>query len=324
MKKSLLFLFVFAMATTLFAQQGGTLTSDPEVIDPTGNATLYYDGTGTNFASWEPMCYIHTWLDAKDGEIFSKSSYSTTWTECNGDDDYNALDDKVKMTYDGTPGKYSIAINIKTFFDVADEDLEKIKQLGVIVKTQYSANGNNDKTKNLYVSVGELVTASDRFHLAYGVEEEEGWQFPEFTADETDEAGNKFTLEMTIPDNVAELSCYVGYNGGGTGNPTWTAGKSNTIPMSSIDNVTAGTKGVFTIYKDSDSPNWWLNFTPEATVALEQISAASVYANNGTIYADGNLEIFTLTGINVTSTNGNLKGAYIVKVDGKPSKIMVK
>ena len=49
MKKSLLFLFVFAMATTLFAQQDGTLTSDPEVIDPTGNATLYYDGTGTNF-----------------------------------------------------------------------------------------------------------------------------------------------------------------------------------------------------------------------------------------------------------------------------------
>lgn len=321
MKKSLLFLFVFAMATTLFAQQGGTLTSDPEVIDPTGNATLYYDGTGTNFASWEPMCYIHTWLEAKNGETFSKSSYSTTWTECNGDDDYNALDDKVKMTYDGTPGKYSIAINIKTFFDVADEDLEKIKQLGVIVKTQYSANGNNDKTGNLFVSVGELVTASDRFHLAYGVEEEEGWQFPEFT-DSGD--GNKFILDMTLPADITNLSCYVGYNNGGTGAPTWTAGKSNTILMSSIANVTAGAKGQFSLYKDSDSPNWWLNFTPEATVALEQISAASVYANNGTIYADGNLEIFTLTGINVTSTNGNLKGAYIVKVDGKPSKIMVK
>jgi len=67
----------------------------------------------------------------------------------------------------------------------------------------------------------------------------------------------------------------------------------------------------------------WSTYSP-TPVGVSQTELMELYANNGTIYANGDLQIFTLTGMDVTSQNGSLKGAYIVKVDGKVSKIMVK
>ena len=320
MKKTLLFVLSLIIATSLFAKQGGTLISTPTPIVPEQDAVINYDGTGTNFTTWTPKCFVHAWLVPKTGEIFSKS-YGTAWATVNGDIAYANLDAKVKMTHDGVAnsGKYSITINVASFFNVDPADMAKIGQLGIVVRTEKS--GDDNQTNDFLLSVNEIKTPSDRFSLAYGEQGKAGWAFPEFT-DSGD--GNKFILDMTLPADITNLSCYVGYNNGGTGNPTWTAGKSETILMSSIANVTAGAKGQFSLYKDSPSKNWYLSFTLDTATALDKISTASIYALNGTIYASGNLEIFTLTGLNVTSENGNLKGAYIVKVDGKVSKIMVK
>ena len=145
-------LFVAALfSATLFAYEGGTMTSSSltAAINPTETVTFSYDGTGTNFANWEPKCFVHTWLVAASGQTFSKD-YGTTWVTCNGDNDYNALDDKVKMTLQ-SKGHYTISMNLKTFFNVADEDLPKIAKWGIIVRAQYG--GDNNQTNDFFFDV---------------------------------------------------------------------------------------------------------------------------------------------------------------------------
>ena len=157
MRKFLSLLVALATVTMAWAAQGGTLTSSKTPIDPTQTVTLTYDGTGTNFANWEPSCFIHAWLVAADGQTLSKS-YSTDWASCNGDGDYASLASKLKMTYSGTKGKYTISMNIKEFFNVADADLPKIGKLGVIVRAQYE--GDNNKTNDMFVNVAYTTPAA--------------------------------------------------------------------------------------------------------------------------------------------------------------------
>ena len=157
MRKFLSLLVALATVTMAWAAQGGTLTSSNTPIDPTQTVTLTYDGTGTNFANWEPSCFIHAWLVAADGQTLSKS-YATDWASCNGDDDYALLESKLKMTYSGTKGKYTISMNIKEFFNVADADLPKIGKLGVIVRAQY--DGEDNKTSDMFVDVAYTAPAS--------------------------------------------------------------------------------------------------------------------------------------------------------------------
>lgn len=147
MKKIFSLFAAVLFCTGLFAAQGGTLTVSPEgAINPSSDITLSYDGTGTNFANWEPKCFIHAWLDAAEGQTFSKD-YTTEWKACNGDADYEALDANRKMTYAGEKGKYTIHLNLKSFFGVADEDLAKIGKLGVIICTQYVGGDKEDQNK---------------------------------------------------------------------------------------------------------------------------------------------------------------------------------
>ena len=99
--------------------------------------------------------------------------------------------------------------------------------------------------------------------------------------------------------------------------PNWTDKWNQT------GDLTLGTDNQYTITGWGDTDGTWSTYNP-TPVGVSETELMELYADNGTIYASGNLEIFTLTGLNVTSQNGNLKGAYIVKVDGKVSKIMVK
>ena len=147
MKKIFSLFAAVLFCTSMFAAQGGTLTVSPEgAINPSSDITLSYDGTGTNFANWEPKCFIHAWLDAAEGQTFSKG-YTTEWKACNGDADYEALDANRKMTYAGEKGKYTINLNLKSFFGVAEEDLAKIGKLGVIICTQYVGGNEEDQNK---------------------------------------------------------------------------------------------------------------------------------------------------------------------------------
>ena len=149
MKKTLLFVVTALISVAVLAKEGGTLSSSQTPINPTETVVLTYDGTGTNFANWEPKCHVHAWLLAKDGETFSKD-YGTSWVSCDGDGDYAALPDKVKMTL-VSKGKYTLSMNIKEFFGVAEADLEKIDKLGIIVRAQYP--GENNQTNDMFTKV---------------------------------------------------------------------------------------------------------------------------------------------------------------------------
>ena len=60
-------------------------------------------------------------------------------------------------------------------------------------------------------------------------------------------------------------------------------------------------------------------------VAVENVTAVNVYTEGGLVVAEGEFEIFTVAGQNVTAQNGKLaQGAYIVKVAGATAKVMVK
>lgn len=72
------------------------------------------------------------------------------------------------------------------------------------------------------------------------------------------------------------------------------------------------------------------NATTEADLDMENASAISkievlnnVFANQGRIYTEDAARIYTITGLDVTSMNGNLEGLYIVKAGNKMAKVMV-
>lgn len=60
-------------------------------------------------------------------------------------------------------------------------------------------------------------------------------------------------------------------------------------------------------------------------VAVENVTVANIYTEGGLVVAEGEFEIFTVTGQNVTAQNGNLaQGAYIVKAANATAKVIVK
>lgn len=79
----------------------------------------------------------------------------------------------------------------------------------------------------------------------------------------------------------------------------------------------------FTFTLDASLQSVMGTFAKSTGSAVDETSAAVVTAANGTVYADGELVIYDLVGNNVTAENGNLKGVYIVVVDGVSSKINV-
>ena len=79
----------------------------------------------------------------------------------------------------------------------------------------------------------------------------------------------------------------------------------------------------FTFTLDASLQSVMGTFAKSTGSAVDETSAAVVTAANGTIYADGELVIYDLVGNNVTAENGNLKGVYVVVVDGVSSKINV-
>lgn len=131
--------------------------------------------------------------------------------------------------------------------------------------------------------------------------------------------GETGIYKATIDFNDTQV-LFVRFNSA-TAAPTWDNTAFNI--WNQTGDLTFGSNNLYTITGWGGLDGTWSTYNP-TPVGVNQTELIDVYANNGTVYASGNLEIFTLTGLNVTSENGNLKGAYIVKVDGKVSKIMVK
>lgn len=67
------------------------------------------------------------------------------------------------------------------------------------------------------------------------------------------------------------------------------------------------------------------NVTFKAATAIKNVTIDnSVYATNGTVYAEGEFQIFSVAGQNVTELNGNLNGIYVVKTAKGIQKVAVK
>ncbi len=62
----------------------------------------------------------------------------------------------------------------------------------------------------------------------------------------------------------------------------------------------------------------------EVNTALNDNTAATFQVCNGTILTDGELQIYSILGQNVTAQNGSLKGMYIVSVNGNKFKLLIK
>ena len=69
-----------------------------------------------------------------------------------------------------------------------------------------------------------------------------------------------------------------------------------------------------------------LNYTVTGTgVNIDIITTENIYTYNGTIMADSDIQIFTITGQNVTDMNGNLQnGVYVVKTANATTKVVIK
>ncbi len=163
-----------------------------------------------------------------------------------------------------------------------------------------------------------------KYSVMYGIEgSNEAWT--SVVLAQVGETTEWKSAEITLPDDISNYKCYVAYNNG-TGEPAFVQDKSATVALSSVGGEN-GAKGTFRIYSDSSDSNWFLAFakTSSTPTGLTENSACSVFAQDGTIYADGNdLRIYTLTGIEVTAQNGALNGIYVVKTNGKILKVSVR
>ena len=62
-----------------------------------------------------------------------------------------------------------------------------------------------------------------------------------------------------------------------------------------------------------------------ASVNVEYAEIGNIYTENGLIVVEGEFQIFTITGQNVTAMNGNLAaGVYVVRTANAASKVVVK
>ena len=69
-----------------------------------------------------------------------------------------------------------------------------------------------------------------------------------------------------------------------------------------------------------------LNYTIKGDgVNVDIVTTENIYTYNGTIMADSDIQIFTITGQNVTNMNGNLQnGVYVVKTATATTKVVIK
>ena len=69
-----------------------------------------------------------------------------------------------------------------------------------------------------------------------------------------------------------------------------------------------------------------MNYTIKGTdVDVEVVTTENIYTIDGTIIAEGEFQIFTVTGQNVTNMNGRLtSGVYVVRTATAVGKVIIK
>lgn len=250
MRKILTLFFAALFSVSMFAdREGGTVSSEPDPINPSLDAVITYNGAGTNFAAWQPSCFIYAWLIADDGLSFSKA-YEDSWINCASDADYtNNVPAERKMAYAGVAeahdGTYTITINIKDYFDVEDEDLDKIAKIGIIVCTQYNnqgddANKNKNMTKEMYLSVNRayVYTPTIKLHGTFT----SGWA-------DTDEFTRSYPTKATASLTIKNLAAGT-YSFGTKSDDIWKANSAAITRANNSTDLDEGTSGEMSLNAD--------------------------------------------------------------------------
>lgn len=87
--------------------------------------------------------------------------------------------------------------------------------------------------------------------------------------------------------------------------------------------VKANVEVHFTLTENGDG-TLTLAYTTAGTTALQAITMADIYANNGRIYGADDMRIYTVLGLDVTNMNGQLNGIYVVKTQAGIVKVVVR
>ncbi len=215
--------------------------------------------------------------------------------------------------------------------DDSDDDSDEIATLDVTCTTVEAYN-----YEDYYEVGGESI-------LMYIETEDEnnGIQFEVITAEGTGIGENALpagTYEIVDSENAAVGKVISGvywedydqYDG------TWWFDYENEMTYSLVSGTVTITEtdGVYTIVVDALTEDGGsVKATYTGTVEIEEgeytalcdIEVMSdVYARDGRIYAEEGARIYTVTGIDVTTLNGQLEGVYVVKNGNKVAKVVVK
>lgn len=244
----------------IFAQkQGGIFSVTPDPIDPTQDAVVHYDGTGTNFANWTPQCHVHIWLVPKAGQTFT-GNYDISWNSVDGDAQYAALEDKFKMTHVGPDnnGQYEMTLNVQNYFGVNQDDLEKIEKIGIIVRSQYPGDSNQTEDNFLNVAYTPPVVSEDTDNFAIFMKKTSDSEWSRYGMNKNED--NTFSVTVNMGREYDSYQLRVAYLYG-TELPTAELGDLNTVVNASTIEGYGYGMTTFTVDPTSTASNWGITAT---------------------------------------------------------------
>ncbi len=136
-----------------------------------------------------------------------------------------------------------------------------------------------------------------------------------------------YAVTITTPENGTVTADKTTAAAGETVTLTIIPNANYELDLLEVKDVSEGTVTVSSDYKftmPASNVTVTATFKAVTPTALQNAELMGIYAENGRIYGTDGMQIFTLTGQNVTEMNGQLNGVYIVKIGDKAQKVVVK
>ncbi len=212
------------------------------------------------------------------------------------------------------------------YFTIENDYVEKVDP--VQIDAAFTANPADNSTLK---SISEVViTFTEKTSVTIGelgaTPRADVWPFLNqvMTGNEDDEFGGSLG---GMSQAIAPMYCEVVEN---TPNAIRFYVASDLIGATSINAVGTYTltipAGVVVFSETEINKPITLNYTIKGDgVNVDIVTTENIYTYNGTIMADSDIQIFTITGQNVTNMNGNLQnGVYVVKTANATTKVVIK
>ena len=198
----------------------------------------------------------------------------------------------------------------------------------VVVEPTYTVSPENNSTvkelKEIVITYPELQMIGVRQPAMEEGPNQSTWPFINQTMTMEDEfTGNTSIFEQPLApmawEQVATNAVKIYFvNTYGFETLTNAGTYSVTIPAGLILFPDTQSNKAFTLYYTVDP-------TQGPATEVENVAIANVYTQNGMVVAEGEFQIFTITGQNVTDMNGNLaNGVYVVRTANTACKVVVK